>query len=101
MKNLFVFFVVCLCGIGSASAYQILSSNELGAGDARNQNVVVKCTTPAGQVSNQTCSLRRYVKCNGKKCSGWDKWRDLRNTRDTYNDWQSAANDCCRAKGLR
>ena len=101
MKKLFAFLCALFITTSFAPAYQILSSNELGTGDARNQNIVVKCTTTTGQISNQTCSLRRYIKCTNNKCSGWDKWRDLRNTRENYSDWQSAANACCRAKGLR
>lgn len=101
MKKLFILFAIISCAT-TANAYQISTSNEYGTGDARNQNIVVKCTTPTGQISNQTCSLRRYVKCNDAgNCSGWDAWRDLRNTRDTYSSWQSAADACCRAKGLR
>lgn len=102
MKKLFLFILVIIISGNHVYGYQKVSSNEYGIGDARNQNVVVKCTTPTGQISNETCSLRRYAKCgqNGN-CSGWDRWRDLRNTTDTYTDWQSAANACCRAKGLR
>ena len=59
----------------------------------------------AYQVSNQTCSLRRYAKCTGtganKKCNGWQPWKDLRNPGNQYSDWKSAASACCRAKGLR
>jgi hypothetical protein len=101
MKKIFLLVFAVFIYANSASAYQLISSKELGNGDAKNQNIVVKCTTPTGNVSNQTCSLRRYVKCNGNTCSGWDTWRDLRNTNDTYSDWQSAANACCRAMGLR
>ncbi len=88
-----------------AAAYQVLSSKELGQNDAKNQNVVVKCTTDTGKVSNQTCSLRRYAKCTGtgkdKRCSGWQAWKDLRNPKTQYSDWRTAASACCRAKGLR
>lgn len=105
MKKIFFVIIVLCSGIFNASAYQLLSSKELGQNDARNQNIVVKCTTDMGQVSNQTCSLRRYVKCTGtnsaKKCSGWQAWRDLRNPSNEYADWRSAASACCRAKGLR
>ncbi len=101
MKKFFIFIFALLITAGTTQAYQKVSSNEYGVGDARNQNIVVKCTTPTGQVSNQTCSLRRYVKCNGNKCTGWGNWRDLRNTTDTYSEWQDAATACCRAKGLR
>lgn len=100
MNKLFI-SIFALCLVTSAHAYQKISSTEYGIGDARNENIVVRCTTPTGSVSNDTCSLRRYAKCANGKCSGWDKWRDLRNTRDTYASWQDAANACCRAKGLR
>lgn len=100
MKKIFVFLVVLLLGT-NVQAYQKVSSTTYGIGDARNENIVVRCTTPSGQIANDTCSLRRYAKCTNGKCSGWDKWRDIRNTRDTYLSWQDAANACCRAKGLR
>jgi hypothetical protein len=106
MKKLFIcslLFAVCSF---SANAYQVLSSKELGRGDAKNQNVVVKCTTDRGQVSNQTCTMRRYAKCTEFKsgnnsCNGWHPWTDLRNPGKEYSTWQAAANECCRAKGLR
>lgn len=105
MKKLLSAFLIAITAIGNASAYQLLSSKELGKNDAKNQNVVVKCTTDTGKVSNQTCSLRRYVKCTGtgtnKKCNGWQPWQDLRNPSKKYSDWKSAASACCRAKGLR
>ncbi|MBQ8293884.1 MAG: hypothetical protein IJX89_00670 [Alphaproteobacteria bacterium] len=105
MKKIFLAALMIITTIASANAYQVLSSKELGKNDARNQNVVVKCTTDTGKVSNQTCSLRRYAKCSGqgtaKKCSGWQGWRDLRNPSREYSDWKSAASACCRAKGLR
>ena len=101
MKRFLLFaFAMIVCTF-SANAYQKVSENEYGIGDARNQNIVVKCTTTTGQISNETCSLRRYAKCQNNKCSDWNKWRDLRNTTDTYSDWQSGASACCRAKGLR
>ena len=96
-----IFFTTAL----SAQAYQVLSSKEIGKGDAKNQNIVVKCTTDLGKISNQTCSLRRYVKCTGtgvnKNCGGWQGWRDLRNPEKQYSDWRSAASACCRSLGLR
>ncbi len=99
------FLVFGLGAMRDARAYQVLSSKELGQNDAKNQNVVVKCTTDTGKVSNQTCSLRRYAKCTGtganKKCNGWQPWKDLRNPGNQYSDWKSAASACCRAKGLR
>lgn len=102
-----LFFALCatVISISTASAYQLLSSKELGKNDARNQTVVVKCTTDTGKTSNQTCTLRRYVKCSGtgenKNCSGWQAWQDLRSPSKKYSDWRSAATACCRAKGLR
>lgn len=106
MKKMLSFIaLVAFTTIGSANAYQLLSSKELGKNDARNQNVVVKCTTDTGKISDQTCSLRRYVKCTGtgdnKKCNGWQAWQDLRNPSKQYSDWRSAASACCRSKGLR
>lgn len=105
MKKFFTAFVLVIATIASASAYQVMSSKELGKDDAKNQNVVVKCTTDLGKLSNQTCSLRRYVKCTGtgtkKNCSGWQGWRDLRNPEKQYSDWKTAASACCRALGLR
>lgn len=105
MKKLLLAAIVIGTSVCTASAYQVLSSKELGKNDARNQNVVVKCTTDTGQISNQTCSLRRYVKCTGtattKKCSGWQPWRDLRNPSSEYADWRSGASACCREMGLR
>ena len=105
MKKLFVAFLLVFTTAISAHAYQVLSSKELGQLDAKNQNVVVKCTTDTGKVSNQTCSLRRYAKCTGdgpaKKCSGWQPWIDLRTPDKKYPDWKAAASGCCRAMGLR
>ena len=105
MKKLFTMFVIVVATTVSANAYQVISSKELGKNDAKNQNVVVKCTTDLGKMSNQTGSLRRYVKCTGtgtkKTCSGWQGWRDLRNPERQYSDWKTAASACCRALGLR
>ncbi len=105
MKRLLLFISAIFLTIGNANAYQLLSSKELGRNDARNQNVVVKCTTDTGKISDQTCSLRRYVKCTGtgenKKCNGWQPWQDLRTPGKQYSDWRSAASACCRSKGLR
>ena len=105
MKKLFAVFLMVVGVAVSADAYQVLSSKELGQMDAKNQNVVVKCTTDTGKISNQTCSLRRYAKCSGegvaKKCSGWQPWVDLRNPGKQYADWKTAASSCCRAMGLR
>ena len=105
MKKLMISLIIVLATVCTANAYQVLSSKELGQNDAKNQNVVVKCTTDTGKISNQTCSLRRYAKCTGagtnKRCNGWQPWRDLRNPSKTYSDWRAAASACCRAKGLR
>jgi hypothetical protein len=92
------FSAIFICG---ANAFQMQSQRELGTGEAKNQNVVVKCTTASGGVSNQTCQLRRYAKCGEKNCGGWNAWKDLRNPGKSYGDWRSAAADCCAAKGLR
>lgn len=105
MKKISSSILIIMTFIGGASAYQLLSSKELGKNDAKNQTVVVKCTTDTGKTSNQTCTLRRYAKCTGtgsnKKCSGWQPWQDLRTPGKKYSDWRSAASACCRAKGLR
>jgi hypothetical protein len=105
MKKIFTAFLIIFSTVVSANAYQVLSSRELGQRDAKNQNVVVKCTTDTGKMSNQTCSLRRYAKCSGegnaKKCSGWQPWTDLRTPGKQYADWKTAASACCRAMGLR
>ncbi|MBR2510644.1 MAG: hypothetical protein IKB59_00590 [Alphaproteobacteria bacterium] len=105
MKKILLVIIMVTGTICTANAYQVLSSKELGKNDAKNQNVVVKCTTDTGKVSNQTCSLRRYAKCSGtgsnKRCSGWQPWRDLRNPNKEYSDWRAAASGCCRSKGLR
>lgn len=105
MKKLFLAIFMTVTTICAANAYQVISSKEMGKNDAKNQNVVVKCTTDTGRVSNQTCNIRRYAKCTGtgsaKKCNGWQPWRDLRSPSKQYSDWKSAASACCRAKGLR
>lgn len=98
-------FMIFGLSVSGANAYQLLSSKELGKNDARNQNVVVKCTTDTGKVSTQTCTLRRYAKCTGqgmgKKCNGWQPWKDLRDPSSGFSDWRSGAAECCRSKGLR
>ena len=105
MKKLITAFFICCTAITAANAYQVMSSKELGQGEAKNQNIVVKCTTDTGKVSNQTCSLRRYAKCTGvgnnRRCNGWQPWYDLRTPSKQYSEWKTAANACCRAKGLR
>lgn len=105
MKKLLSVFIAAMLTFGASDAYQVLSSKELGQNDAKNQNIVIKCTTDMGKLSNQTCNLRRYAKCTGigsnKRCSGWQPWRDLRTPSKQYSDWRAAASACCRAKGLR
>ncbi len=105
MKKLLISVIIAFSTVCTANAYQVLSSKQLGKNDAKNQNVVVKCTTDMGRTSNQTCTLRRYAKCTGngskKTCSGWQPWRDLRSPAKEYPSWQSAASACCRDKGLR
>ncbi|MBQ5699925.1 MAG: hypothetical protein IIV74_01360 [Alphaproteobacteria bacterium] len=105
MKKILSALIIIISTIYTANAYQVISSKELGKNDARNQNIVVKCTTDTGGTSNQTCTLRRYAKCTGngsnKRCNAWQPWRDLRNPAQQYSDWKSAASACCRAKGLR
>ena len=49
MKKLFISFVVILSTAISAHAYQVLSSRELGKGDARNQNATRKSNFPIGE----------------------------------------------------
>lgn len=100
-----IVFLIFGLSIGGADAYQLLSSKELGKNDAKNQNVVVKCTTDTGKVSTQTCTLRRYSKCKtvgkNKKCNGWQAWKDLRNPSSWYSSWRDGAAACCKSKGLR
>jgi hypothetical protein len=100
MRKMIFVSLFAFCAIG-ANAYQLQSQQELGIGEAKNQNVVVKCTTVDGKISDQTCNLRRQAKCAGKKCDGWKEWKDLRNPSKSYSDWRSAASDCCQAKDLR
>ncbi|MDW3024219.1 MAG: hypothetical protein R8N50_00840 [Alphaproteobacteria bacterium] len=106
MKKLLLSLTLIITTSYGAAAYQVLSSKELGRGETKNQNVVVKCTTDTGDTSNQTCSLRRYVKCTVDNdsqsiCTTWQPWRDLRNPTNEYSNWKAAASACCRAKGLR
>ena len=105
MKKIILSFVMILSFGANAFAYQILTTKEFGKDDARNQNVIVKCTTDTGKESNETCSLRRYAKClgNDKKslCTSWQPWHDLRDPGKSYYDWKSAASACCKKKGLR
>lgn len=105
MKKMFLIFTAIVLTCGNAFSYQLLTTKEFGKDDAKNQNIIVTCTTDTGKLSDETCSLRRYVKClgNDKKsnCSSWQPWRDLRNPSGVYSDWKSAASACCKKKGLR
>ena len=105
MKKIFFVVLMAVMTVGNAFSYQVLSTKEFGKDDAKNQNVIVKCTTDTGKMSEEICSLRRYVKCSGPdkktKCDSWQPWRDLRDTTKTYSDWKSAASACCKKKGLR
>ena len=104
MKKILFLLITFISICGNAFAYTVLSTKEFGKDDAKNQNVIVKCTTSSGQLSTETCSLRRYAKCvgkNNKNCNLWQPWRDLHDTSATYSDWKSAASACCKKKGLR
>ena len=105
IKKIFMALCITAISVTGANAYQLLSSKEMGKNDAKNQTVVVKCTTDTGKVSAQTCTLRRYAKCSGtgtkKTCNGWQPWQDLRTPGKKYSDWRGAASACCRAKGSR
>ena len=104
-KTIFIVFAIVSLFGNNASAYTVLSTKDFGKDDAKNQNVIVKCTTDTGKMSEEICSLRRYVKCTGKdkksNCNSWQPWRDLRDPSGTYSDWKSAASACCKKKGLR
>ena len=105
MKKIsFIFMSVVLMCVNTF-ANQLLSTKEFGKGDAKNQNMIVKCTTDTGKLSDETCSLRRYAKCigadNKSNCTAWQPWRDLRDTTNSYTDWKAAASACCKKKGLR
>ena len=105
MKKISLIFATIVLTCGNVFAYQVLSTKEFGKDDAKNQNIIVKCTTDTGKLSNETCSLRRYVKCADKdkktNCNSWQPWRDLRDTNGSYSDWRTAASACCKKKGLR
>lgn len=105
MKKIFLIFITVISVYGNAFAYQLLSTKEFGKDDAKNQNVIVQCTTDTGKTSEEICSLRRYVKCNSKDkkslCTSWQPWRDLRDPIKNYSDWKAAASACCKKKGLR
>lgn len=105
MKKIFFPFICVSLLITNAFAYQVLSTKEFGKDDAKNQNVIVQCTTDTGKISDETCSLRRYVKCTSKDkksdCNSWQPWRDLRDANRGYSDWKAAASACCKKKGLR
>ena len=92
IKKIIVTLCLIFVSATAANAYQLLSSKELGRNDAKNQTVVVKCTTDTGKVSSSG---------SNKKCNGWQPWQDLRSPGKKYSDWRSAASACCRAKGLR
>ena len=102
MKKLFLCFISVMLICGNVFAYQVITTKEFGKDDAKNQNVIVKCTTDTGKMSDETCSLRRYVKCTGQdkksNCNSWQPWRDLRDTKGSYADWKSAASACCKKK---
>ncbi|MCL2537947.1 MAG: hypothetical protein FWE52_00480 [Alphaproteobacteria bacterium] len=105
MKKI-LFFSIFTFMFTAANAFQLQSQRDLGRDDARNQNVVVQCTTAGGQVSSQTCHLRRHAKCTNnrdgtKNCNAWNPWHDVRNPGGQFADWRDAATACCRAKGLR
>lgn len=104
MKKILFVLIATFAFVGNSFAYQVLSTKEFGKSDAKNQNIVVKCTTDTGKVSSETCSLRRYAKCTDpekKKCNSWQPWYDLKTPGKNYADWKSAASACCKAKGLR
>ena len=105
MKKIFFVLLTTVITVGNAFSYQVLSTREFGKDEAKNQNVIVKCTTDNGKLSEEICSLRRYVKCTGadkkSKCESWQPWRDLRDPEKSYPDWKSAASACCKKKGLR
>lgn len=104
MKKIFFILIATFSIIGNSFAYQLLSTKEYGKGDAKNQNITVRCTTDIGKNSSETCALRRYAKCSGKDnkvCSGWKPWHELHEASAKYNTWQSAASACCKKKGLR
>jgi len=104
MKKIFFILITTFSIVSNSFAYQLLSTKEYGNGDAKNQNVTVRCTTDTGKNSSETCSLRRYVKCSSedkKSCTRWQPWYDLRNTGTPFNTWQAAAATCCKKKGLR
>ena len=99
-KFIIISFFSCLV-CSALFAFQLDSQKELGTGEAKNQNVIVKCTTSTGKISKETCTLRRYAKCKNGKCNGWQMWKDLRNPGKSYSEWRNAATECCIAKGLR
>ena len=104
MKKIYFAFIAVFSILLNASAYTVLSTKDFGKDDAKNQNIIVRCTTDTGKNSPETCSLRRYVKCSGtdkKNCNSWQPWRDLRDPANTYSDWKAAASACCKKKGLR
>lgn len=105
MKKIFFILIATFAVVGNAFSYKLITTKEFGKDDARNQNVIVKCTTDTGKLSEEVCSLRRYVKCTGAdnktNCDLWQPWHDLRDPKGSYSDWKSAASACCKKKGLR
>ncbi len=105
MKKILFSIIAVFSIVVNASAYQVLATKDFGKDDAKNQNVIVKCTTDTGKLSDETCSLRRYVKCTGpdkkSNCNSWQPWHDLRAPSAEYSNWKSAASACCKGKGLR
>ena len=100
MKKFLVFYIA-LFYLQNSFGYLLVSSKELGSMDAKNQTVVVKCTTDVGDVSDETCTVRRYVSCEENNCDSWQPWYDLYDSSNEYSDWREAVIDCCEAKGLR
>lgn len=105
MKKILFVLISTFAIVGNAFSYKVITTKEFGKDDAKNQNVIVKCTTDTGKMSEEICSLRRYVKCLGKDkksmCESWQPWHDLRDPDGAYSDWKSAASACCKKKGLR
>ena len=58
MKKMFFILIATFSIIGNSFAYQLLSTKEYGKGDAKNQNITVRCTTDIGKNSSETCSIK-------------------------------------------
>lgn len=82
-------------------SYSVVFSKELGQDDAKNQTIQVKCTTDTGLISEEVCTIRRYVVCNNKNCEKWGGWKIVHNPLNDFQNWQEAAINCCKAKGLK